>query len=100
MILKVFSVRDQKAEAYLNPIVTETDAVAIRMFDRACRDETHDFHQHAEDYILFKVGEFDRTTGELIPILPTAVRYAVEAVAVPEIPKKVEKSDLEDVSNG
>lgn len=62
-----YSVYDSKAERFLPPFLTENDATAKRLFCRACSDEDHDFHRFAEDYTLFRLGEFDEVEGILIP---------------------------------
>lgn len=65
MILKIFSVYDSKAEAYLPPFFVASKGAAIRMFSDACNDVGHNFFKHAEDYTLFELGEFDDLTGNI-----------------------------------
>lgn len=61
--MKVFSVYDSKAEAYLAPMFFQARGVAIRMFGAASADEKHDFHRFASDYTLFELGDFDERSG-------------------------------------
>lgn len=65
MILKAFSIRDSKAEAYITPFFCPTAGVAIRNFEAAANEEGHAFQLHSEDYCLFQIGEFDDATGIL-----------------------------------
>lgn len=65
MRLKVFSVFDSKAEAYLQPFFSTTVGMAMRSFGDAVKDEGHQFHKHAADYTLFQIGEFDDEKGLL-----------------------------------
>ncbi len=65
MIIRLYTVYDAKAEAYLQPYFSPTDAVAVRNFKAACNDQDHGFHAHAEDYSLFAIGAFDQLSGEL-----------------------------------
>ncbi len=65
--LVMFCVYDSKVEGYLNPFTAMNRAVANRIFETAVLTEGHDFHQHAEDYTLFEVGQFDPDTGVLEP---------------------------------
>lgn len=65
MIFKVFSVYDAAAEAYLQPFFTPTLGLAIRSFSDAVNQEGHQFSNHAADYTLFEIGEFDDSTGNL-----------------------------------
>lgn len=60
---KIYSVRDAKADAFLQPFFAVNDAVAIRLFTTACMDDDHLFSQHAEDYTLFRIGTFDPGSG-------------------------------------
>jgi len=65
--MKIFSIYDSKAEAYLKPFFAVTRGVALRSFTTACQDESSDFHQYAGDYTLFEIGMFDERTGVLTP---------------------------------
>ncbi|AXL15412.1 nonstructural protein [Microviridae sp.] len=71
--MRIFSVRDQKAQAYLQPFFAPNAAVAIRYVQAAVDDEAHEFRRHAEDYVLFEVGGFDETDGTLDPLNPPNV---------------------------
>lgn len=71
--MRIFSVIDQKAEAYLQPFFAPNAAVAIRVCTAACEDEGHTFRRHSEDFVLFEVGGFDEQTGELQPESPPRV---------------------------
>lgn len=67
MKLEMFAVFDVKAEAYLQPFFAMSTGVAVRMFEEAASDREHAFYKHAEDYTLFKVGEFYQDSGQLVP---------------------------------
>ncbi len=60
---KVFSIFDSKADAFLQPFFSPTAATALRGFEKACQDETTDFHRFAGDYTLFEIGEWDQSEG-------------------------------------
>lgn len=68
MNLKVYSVFDSKAEAYLPPFFVPKRAQAIRMFTSAAQDASHVFCKHAADYTLFEIGDFDDSTGAYVPL--------------------------------
>lgn len=68
MKLEIFAVHDVKAEAWLQPFFAMTVGVAVRMFEQACNEETHDMHRHAEDYTLFHVGTFHQDNGQIVPL--------------------------------
>lgn len=63
MILKVYSVFDSAANAYLQPFFAPTDGLAIRSFMDACNDASHQFHKHGLDYSLYLLGDFDDHLG-------------------------------------
>lgn len=64
-MLKVFSVHDSKAEAYLNPFYMRTTGEAIRAFSSTCNDEKTDFHKFPSDYTLVEIGSFDPSNGNI-----------------------------------
>ena len=66
MIQFIYSIHDNKAEAYLPPFFLHNKNMAIRSFADCCQDEGHAFNRHPEDYSLWEIGEFDDQTGEII----------------------------------
>lgn len=65
--MKIYSIYDSKAEAYLPPFFSPNKATAIRSFQQAANDTTTQFHQHGGDYTLFEIGTWHEQTGELTP---------------------------------
>lgn len=63
--MQIFSIRDSKSEAYLQPFFSPNVATAMRALESAVADESHQFHQHVEDYALFQLGTFDENTGTI-----------------------------------
>lgn len=59
MLVKIYSLYDCKAEAYLAPQYFPTKGIAIRAFTELSNDEGSNVCKHAEDYTLFEVGTFD-----------------------------------------
>lgn len=76
--LRIFAVRDVKAEAYLRPFFAETRGLGVRAFVDAVNDSAHPMHKHVEDYFFFELGTFDEESGivasEVVP-LGSAVIY-------------------------
>lgn len=86
-MLKVFAMRDVKADAYGNIVALPTRGLAMRGFVDSCASKDSPLRQHPEDYTLYELGTFDETCGVLIPNkLPEFVMSAVEAVALLERP--------------
>lgn len=67
-MLKMFTVYDSKAEAYLQPFYAQATGAGVRIFAQASSDEAHQFNTHAADYTLFEIGTFDEHTGQLEPL--------------------------------
>lgn len=88
MIIKIFTIFDQKAEAYLAPFFLNTKGQAIRAFSDSINDPSHQFNHHPEDYTLFQLGEYDDSAASIdtlpSPIsLGVAIEYIKEAPAQP-----------------
>lgn len=101
MKLKVFVVRDSATEAYLQPFFARTEGEAIRSFSMAANDEGHQFAKHADDYHLFRIGEYDDATGMLEAEVPVSLGSALEYRKSPRrVDGDARQIDLEDVING
>ena len=70
MILRIFTVYDQKARYHLKPFLMQTKEEAIRAFTDAANDQSVDIGRHPEDYTLMEIGGFDDATAEIIPQIP------------------------------
>lgn len=67
MISKMFSIYDVKAEDNTTPWSALTVAEAIRNFMDLCTNPDTRIGQHAEDYQLFYIGDFDSAAGMFVP---------------------------------
>lgn len=63
MIHRLFTIFDDKAEAYLPPFVLPGKGMAMRVFGDCVNSKDHQFGAHPEDYTLFDIGSFDDKTG-------------------------------------
>jgi hypothetical protein len=63
MVQKVYTIRDTKAKAFLNPFFTVNDDTAVRIMQNVVADENHEFNKNADDYSLYYLGEYDDNTG-------------------------------------
>lgn len=70
MLLKVFSVRDMKAEAFLQPYFSPTQGAALRAFGDACAKSDSPFYMHPNDYVLYEIGSYEDSDGLLSPVVP------------------------------
>jgi len=79
MILKVYTVYDSKAEAYLQPFFSQSKGVAIRSFQEAVRDEKSNISKYPEDFTLFELGEYDDANSKFnLHNTPQSLGVAVE----------------------
>lgn len=88
MNLKVFSVRDMKAEAFLQPFFSPTPGAALRAFGDACLKSDSPFNAHPSDYILYEIGTYEDGDGLLVALVPVkmmacAADYVGSPVGVP-----------------
>ena len=61
--MKVYSIYDMAAGAYLPPFFQKNDAMAIRLFEGMVNDGQSLFFQSPGDFSLHGLGEFDEETG-------------------------------------
>lgn len=66
MLLNIYSIYDVKAKAYINPFLLPNDQMAIRTFSDCVNDVNHQFNKNPDDYILYKLSEFDNISGNFI----------------------------------
>lgn len=73
MILQLYSVQDTKVGAFMPLFQARARGEALRSFMSACQDEKHVFNAHKADYVLYFVGVFDDTSGNVEPVKPERV---------------------------
>lgn len=64
MVLKVFTIYDSKAEAYMQPFFMQTKGQAMRALVDTLEDPKTQFCKHPEDFTLFEIGTYDDQTGK------------------------------------
>lgn len=65
MILNAYAVFDEKALAYNNPFYFAHDGQATRAFMDEISNDSSMLSKHPEDYKLYRLGQFDTTSGKL-----------------------------------
>lgn len=63
--MKIFTVYDSKAQAYIQPFFAVNQGTALRSFATAANDQQHDFNRYAADFTLFLIGEWEPTSGHI-----------------------------------
>lgn len=64
MIYNVFSVFDEKADAFLPPFILPNANMAKRVFSDCVNSDTHQFGLNPMDYTLFELGQFNDANGQ------------------------------------
>lgn len=78
-LLKMFSIRDAKAEVFNPPFFSRTHGEAERSFDQLVMDPKSTVSQYPEDYDLYYLGDYDDLNGKFSPEpTPKHVRKAIE----------------------
>lgn len=82
MKMKMFSVYDSAAQAYVTPFFMHNKALAIRAFDDNVNSEQeNNINKHPDQFSLHEVGEFDDANGIVTPYeKPELVTTARELV--------------------
>lgn len=63
--LKIFSICDVKAGAFLAPFFQRSSAEALRSFETAVNDPQSTFSRYPTDFTLFELGEFDDASATI-----------------------------------
>lgn len=63
--MKIFTVHDSKAEAYLPPFYMKTKGEALRAFETTVKDENSQFNKYPADYTLVELGTFNEETAAI-----------------------------------
>lgn len=67
MQLKIYSIRDTKAEVFHPPFFQKSHGEAERSFSELLRDEKSLIYKYPEDYDLYYLGNYDDQTGKITP---------------------------------
>lgn len=70
MKVKMFTILDAKAEAYLQPFFAQTEGVAIRMVQSTLEKGDSNFSKYPDDFSMFLIGTYDDSNAEVHPIMP------------------------------
>lgn len=66
--MKLFVIKDTKANYYMQPQLYRTSAEAVRACSNSVNDKNNGlFAKNAEDFVLFEIGEWDEQTGNISP---------------------------------
>jgi hypothetical protein len=80
-MVKIYSVKDLKAETFAQPWFQRNDALAMRAFGQIVENPETDWHKWHEDYSLYSIGEFNTETAEIIPHTPNQIANASDYIS-------------------
>lgn len=77
MKLKVYALRDSKADAFATPMFVQNDSIAVRCLKAALQDTSSALAVSPSDFGLFCLGEFDNLDAsfKMLPV-PFLLCYA------------------------
>lgn len=79
MLVKVFSIRDSKAEVFNSPFFLPTRAMAIRTFAAETSNSESMISKYPSDFALYEIGSYDDQQGRLEPYdVPVLVNVATD----------------------
>lgn len=64
MKTNVYSIYDEKAQAYLPPFYFDHHGQALRAFQSSLKDKNSNISQYPEDYSIYHLGEFNKVSGK------------------------------------
>lgn len=80
-MLKVYSIKDVKVDAFMTPFFIPTDGAALRAFADEAKNPDGNLFKHPEDYVLYALGVWDDQLGILQPFdAPRSLGIATEYV--------------------
>lgn len=84
MKIRIFSIYDKAAEAWLPPFFLPMQGMAIRAFTDCVNDAKHKFCAHPEDYTLAEIGEYDDSSARINSYpTPSILLTGIQAKKIP-----------------
>lgn len=83
MILKAYSIFDNKALQYHPPFFASTHGAATRMLADLVIDKNSNIGRHPGDYVLYCIGSYDDHNGQFASYSP--LEHVIDAVALLQV---------------
>ncbi len=81
MQINVYTIYDEAAKAYTTPFFLINDGLAIRAFvDNVNSKDDNNISRHPAQFTLFRIGEFNDQTAELLANNPKSLGNGLEFV--------------------
>ena len=85
----IYAIYDEKAESYNTPFPIQTDGLAKRSFDDACKDVRTDLYKYPGDFTLYCIATWDDNKGQFENIIPP--RFIAKNVRINHVEVELEK---------
>lgn len=80
-MMKVFAVRDSKADAFGELFACPSVGLAVRSFGEAVMNPKTGLNRYPEDYSLWELGTYEQNSGQVEGLkLPKLIKSAVEVI--------------------
>lgn len=80
MKVKIYAVLDSASGVYDGPVPSQNDAVALRNFTNMALNENSSIGKNPECFSLWRVGEWNDATGEVVPEVKECLVHAIDLV--------------------
>lgn len=102
MKLRVFALRDNKADAFGSPFFVPNDAIARRMVGELVQDKRTEVGKYPAEFAVYEIGTFDPGTGVMVGIQPTVVCSVLSCMPKPDprqllLAPEMAQADVESV---
>lgn len=84
MILKVFAMRDVKADAFGSPFFLPSEGVARRMLGEWVQDKRSEVAKYPSEFDMYLIGTFNNETGLMTPCTIELVCSAAACLPKPD----------------
>lgn len=78
MIIGVFSIKDDQVQAFNQPFYSPTTGSALRAFADHVNEPGTPANKHPQDFTLYRLADYDDSTGMFYNNTPTRVGSATE----------------------
>lgn len=95
-MMKLYAVRDVKADSFGSPMSIATKGLALRGFADACADERSELAKYPDDYMLYELGTYDPNSGTVAS--HSVPEFVVSARSVVDQLKLSRKSKSDEVT--
>lgn len=68
--VSVYAIIDVKSSRFMAPVTQANDAVAVRSFKARCEQKDSIFYTNPEDFILYRIGEFNDESALIEATVP------------------------------